>query len=189
MKIGFDFDKVFVNFPPFIPTSLVHFLYKKRTRRLSYRIPGKIEQKVRILSHHPVLRKPITKNVQILQKIAKQNNHDLYLISGRFGFLKQKTEEWIIRHNMQPLFKEIHFNFKNKQPHLEKNRVIQKTKIDTFIDDDLDLLLYLAKQNPKIQFYWVKNGERLPQKRLPKNITPIHDLLEFYNLYFEKKKK
>jgi len=54
--------------------------------------------------------------------------------------------------------------------------------IDTFIDDDLDLLLYLSNHNPGIKFYFLTN-KKIPPNKLPKNIHQIYNLQEFYLNY------
>ncbi len=178
MRIGFDFDKVFVDYPPFIPSSIIDRLYKKKNHKLVYRFPSEFEQKIRILSHHWMLRSPIKKNIEVLSEITKINELDIFLISGRFGFLKNKTEIWLKRHKLKKFFKKMYFNFENEQPHLLKDKMIRKLKLTKFVDDDLDLLLYLSKRNPRIDFFWLKGT--FPKKvRLPKNLVPIIDLREF----------
>src|SRR5690242_16369545 len=93
-KIAFDFDRVFVDYPPFIPTTIIDFLYKKKNGHLTYRYPGSIEKQIRILSHHNMLRSPIKSNIQALSKISENTDADLFVVSSRFSFLKKRTEEW-----------------------------------------------------------------------------------------------
>jgi hypothetical protein len=181
MKIGIDFDKVFVSPPPFIPPSVIDMFYKKKNGTLSYRIPGAFEKKIRILSHSPILRKPINQNLSYLQKISKKNP-EIYLVSSRFSFLKNKTDNWVKKYDIEKYFKKMYFNYEDKQPHIFKNEILQSLHIDTFIDDDLDLLLYLSKHNPKIKFYFLTNKKILPNI-LSSNITQIHNLQEFYSNY------
>ena len=96
MVIGFDFDKVFINYPPFLPYNFVEFLYKGSTIfrknraknvNLHYRFPGILEQKLRALSHYPFFRKPIKENIEALKKISTQKKGKTYLVSSRFSFL------------------------------------------------------------------------------------------------------
>lgn len=179
MRIGFDFDKVFVNYPPFVPTFVIDFLYKKKNHNLIYRYPGTFEQKIRILSHHHLFRPPITENIRSLEKIARDTEIEIYLVSGRFGFLRDRTKEWLDTHNIKKYFRELYFNVKNEQPHLFKNKIINRLKLEKFVDDDLDLLFYLADKNPHIEFFWLNGKDLSPKKMLPKNITPIKNLEEF----------
>ena len=113
MNIGFDFDKVFVNYPPGIPNKLIDYLYKghlalmkgkTKNVTLSYRYPGTIEQKIRMLSHAKILRPAIIENINALKKISQLKNCKTYLVSSRYGFLKSKTEEWLEKEKIEKYF-------------------------------------------------------------------------------------
>jgi hypothetical protein len=181
LRIGIDFDKIFVNYPPIVPGSLIEYLYKRKNRRLKYRIPGEIEKKIRVLSHIPLLRPPIKRNIDSLKKIFNRNNSSIYLISSRFSFLKGRTESWDKKHKISQYFKKMYFNFNDEQPHIFKNKIIKKEGIRKFIDDDLDLLMYLSQENPKVEFYWISSNRK--HTKLPANITKIKDLEELREKY------
>jgi hypothetical protein len=173
MNIGFDLDKVFVDYPPFVPDTIINKLYKKKSNGiLLYRIPGKMEQTIRHLSHHPILRPMIKNNLEFLREFSKTNN-DLFLISSRFGFLRQRTNDLVKKEGFEKLFKGLYFNYENQQPHFFKDTIIKQLKIEKYIDDDFALVKYLATHNPKVQFYWLNTKE---QKKLAKNITAITHL-------------
>lgn len=174
MNIGFDLDKVFVDYPPFIPNWVIDKLYKEKDNGvLLYRIPGLVEQKFRQFSHQSILRQPIKKNLSFLQSLTQEKKHNLYLISSRFGFLKKQTERLTKRHNFDSIFDKLYFNYLNEQPHEFKDRVVKEVKIDRFIDDDLSLITYLAKNNPNIIFYWLNNTQ---EKRITHNIFAVKSI-------------
>lgn len=177
MKIGFDFDGILVSYPLLIPSFVIDYFYRNNAHALSYRFPGLFEQKVRLFSHHIIFRPPLKKNIADLSKLAKNENLEIYLISGRFGFLKEKTHVWLETHNLNHYFTKIFFNFDNQQPHIFKNKTIKKYKIELFIDDDLPLLEYLANKNPNVTFFWFnkKNQKKLRANLLA--ITNIADIL------------
>ena len=184
MVIGFDFDKVFKDYPPLIPYGFIDFLYKgavfprktkESTLKLHYRFPGTIEQKIRILSHFPIFRHPLKTNISELKKISEENKNKTYLVSSRFSFLRQRTETILTRYKLNKYFHGIYFNYENKQPHIFKEETIRKLKIDIYVDDDLDLSLFLAKKLPKLIIYWVRDGRGV-EVNLPKNIVAIKDL-------------
>lgn len=179
MNIGFDLDKIFVNFPPFVPSRIIEWFYKGRSNgSLSYRMPSKSEQFLRLLIHHPFLRKPIKENIEFVKKLAGENNHTYYLISSRFGFLKKTTEKLVKKYGIDKIFKSLHFNFLNEQPHLFKDRLIRKLKIDSYIDDDLPLLNFLADKHPKTKFFWLNKKISKPLK---KNLFAIKNISEMFN--------
>ena len=96
MKIGFDLDKVFIDTPPFIPNAVITRLYVKKVQAgiPEYRIPSRREQFIRRVSHHPIFRPAIKKNMNFLHELAKKDHH-LYLISSRYGFLRKATENLV----------------------------------------------------------------------------------------------
>lgn len=187
MIIGFDFDKVFINYPPLIPYSIIDFFYKGASalkkegskQKLQYRFPGPFEQKVRIATHYPILRHPIKENINAL-RLIKKKGYTTYLVSSRFGFLRKRTDVVLNKYKLNKYFNEVHFNFTNKQPHIFKEETIKKLKIDTYIDDDLDLALYLSKKMPNLTIYWISDTK--DEIKLPANITKIATLKELLKI-------
>ena len=175
MNIGFDFDKVFIDYPPLVPSVVVDRLYKKKSNgHLLYRIPSKPEQEFRKLTHLPYLRPVIKENLLFLKSIPK-DKHALFLVSSRFGFLEMTTERIVKKHGFDKLFDKLYFNFNNEQPHLFKSEVIKKLDLDVYVDDDLAMLRYVARHNKKTKFYWLN-----PRKQgfISFNITGITHLSE-----------
>jgi hypothetical protein len=176
MRIGFDLDNIFIHTPPMIPGSLIEKFYKERDNGiLRYRIPSKPDQLLRQLIHFPILRPPMKDNLAFLKTLMREDNQ-LYLISSRFKFLEKRTKQLIKRHKLDTIFDGLYFNFENKQPHEFKNEMIQKLKLDMFIDDDLSLLNFVAKHNPKTKFFLLHQAK--PQRSLARNVTQIRKLEE-----------
>lgn len=177
MKIGFDLDKVFIDYPPFISSRLIDKLYKKRDNGiLLYRIPNRPEQIFRRLTHLPPFRPPISGNLQFLKSIATEQNK-LYLISSRFKFLEKPTNDLIKKHKLHKIFETMYFNYENKQPHEFKQEIIKNLHLDAYIDDDLSLLRHVASKNPKVKFYWL--NQEIAGKKITKNIFAINHISDF----------
>jgi len=180
MKIGFDLDKIFINTPPFLPMYVITKFYKARDNGiLLYRFPAKPEQLLRKASHHPLLRPPIKQNLALLRDLAKDKNNHMYLISSRFKFLEPETEILVKKYGLDKIFDKLYFNYENKQPHKFKNEILQELKLDVFVDDDLSLIKYVAKENPKTQFFWL--DERAKFAKLSDNITSIMNLKQMFS--------
>lgn len=176
MNIGFDLDKIFINFPPFVPGKIIEWLYKEKVNReLKYRIPSRIEQIIRVFSHYPIFRPPIIKNIEYVRNLSLTKTNKYYLISSRFGFLKKKTTDLIKRYNLDKIFNVMYFNYANNQPHQFKNEMIKKLDLDMYVDDDLQLLEYLMDKNPKTKFFWLNNKISKP---LGKNLFAIKNISE-----------
>ena len=178
MNIGFDLDKIFIDFPPLVPSKIIDLFYKSKTNHeLKYRIPGKAEQILRIFSHYPLLRPPITKNIDYVKSLALANKNKYYLISSRFSFLKKKTEDLVKRYSLNKMFNAMYFNYENKQPHEFKNEIIKKLNLDIYVDDDLQLLEYLVKNNYKTKFFWLN---KKVSKSLKENLFAIKSISEMF---------
>ena len=179
MNIGFDLDKIFIDYPPLIPEALINRLYKQEYNGiLLYRFPSKPEQLIRVISHHPLLRPPIIENIQFVEHVAKNKKNNYYLISSRFSFLKYRTELIVKKYSLDKIFDAMIFNFNDKQPHLFKNQTIKDLKIDLYVDDDFPLLEYIAKNNQNTKFFWLNKNQ---SKQLSKNLFAIKNLSEIMN--------
>ena len=176
MNIGFDLDKIFIDYPPLVPDAFINRLYKQKSNGvLLYRMPSKVEITMRILSHHPLFRPPIRDNIKFVEDLAKSKKHKHYLISSRFSFLMRQTEFIVKKYNFDKIFDSMFFNFKDQQPHIFKDQVIKKMKIDLYVDDDLPLLEFVSENNPDAKFFWLNRKQTQP---LRKNLFAIKHLSE-----------
>lgn len=180
MNIGFDLDRVLINYPPFLPSRILDRLYKQKDNGvLIYRIPTYPEQLMRKSIHHPLLRQPIKENLAFLRSIPKDTNK-LYLISSRYKFLQKITERLIKRYALDKIFDQLYFNFENKQPHEFKSVLIKKLKLDVYVDDDLSLIKHAAKDNPATIFFWLNYTNQ--KEQVAKNIYAITKLSEIFTV-------
>ena len=179
MNIGFDLDKVFIDYPPLVPDIIFDKLYKRKDNGiLLYRIPGYPEQLLRKATHFPFLRPAIKKNLEFLKNISKKDNK-LYLISSRYKFLEGTTMQLVKRYGLDKIFDGMYFNFVNEQPHLFKDKVINQLHLDLYIDDDLSLLRHVAKNNEKTKFFWLTSQKT--SNLLPQNIFAISNLSQIFS--------
>jgi hypothetical protein len=173
-RIGFDFDGILVNKPPLMPKQILEFLFKGPGRDLHYRFPNlRAEQTIRQISHHYYFRPPIKKNLKLIKKIAGNKKHRLYLISSRYSFLKKQTHRWLKRNQVKNLFTEVFFNLEDEQPHLFKEKMIKKLKVDLYVDDDYLIVDYLTKKIPDVKIFCLS-----PKKSHSEASSRIIDSLE-----------
>ncbi len=168
MNFGFDLDRVFINYPPFVPPSLINWLYRDLTKKeLHYRYPkNPLEKAFRQLTHHHFFRPKINENIEFLKSFRASHPHDkFFLITGRYSFLEKYTYKILERYELAKYFHEIHINLSDEQPHLFKEKVVKKFHIDSMVDDNLDLLLHLKKSSPKLLCFWYN----------PENLSVQHD--------------
>ncbi len=173
-RIGFDLDKVFIDYPPLVPDGLIDHLYRKKANgTLLYRMPSRPEQFIRQLSHASYLRPPIVPNIKFLKSLSKQK-YELYLISSRFGFLQKQTLSLMNHLGLDLIFDAMYFNFNNLQPHTFKNQTLKELSLDIYVDDDIHLLKYVARENKKTKLFWLH--PTLSTTHLPERITQIVQL-------------
>ncbi|MFH1602055.1 MAG: hypothetical protein ABIB61_03815 [Candidatus Shapirobacteria bacterium] len=149
IRVGLDLDGVIINKPPAIPKSVIEWLIQSHTNhQKKYRFPKtKLEQWVRIKSHHWKLRRPLNQNLKMVQNLAKSKKHDIYFVSSRFSFLKQQTKNWFEHYFPKFNYKKVYINLKDQQPHLFKEEMIKKLKLDCYLEDDPRTISYLKSKS------------------------------------------
>ncbi|MGB9637212.1 MAG: hypothetical protein ACPLY7_00230 [Microgenomates group bacterium] len=159
IRIAFDLDGVIVDKPPLIPKRLIEWLFRGwKKDGLHYRFPkSKLEQRIRKISHFYLFRPPIRKNIEFIRQLAKEKKYELYIISARYSFLKDETEKWLKKRNINGIFKEVFINLSDEQPHLFKEEKLKEIKAEIFVDDDYLLADYLAQKNFCRIFCYSKN--------------------------------
>lgn len=155
IKIGFDLDGVIIDKPLLVPKNWIEWLYRSHEgKKLKYRCPGRIEKLIRIISHHPLLRLPIKKNLKVINKIVASNKYELFVVSGRFSFLEKRTKQWFATYNIGIDFSKICLNKGDEQPHEFKKRILRELDLDFFVEDCLDIVKYLSA-NTNTKILWV----------------------------------
>lgn len=175
MIIAFDLDGIFIGSPPFVPKRLIEWLYRgPQNQKLKYRYPTtKFEQQIRKLSHLGFLRPSISKNAEFLKNFSKSDNQ-IYLVSSRYQFLESLTLKLLEKYSIKNNLTKIYLNTENEQPHLFKEKMIKKLKINIFIDDDLKLLMYLRSCCPDTKLFFYD----LNPKQIGPGVNRINELTE-----------
>lgn len=191
MIVAFDLDKIFVDYPPLVPANLINWLYRhswkdifssqESVRELlqngysgdaSYHVPqNSLEIFFRKLTHILPIRPRIRANIEYVKGISAK--HQLYLITGRYGFLEKITHKLLDSYQLTPLFSHIYINSSNLQPHLFKEEILKKSKANLYIDDDLRLLKHLKNTCPGVKLFWYSLNE---ENEPPGDITMIRSL-------------
>lgn len=161
IKIAFDLDGVIIDKPPLIPKKLLEKLFRGfKNKGLHYRFPKtQFEQQIRKLSHFYLFRPPIKKNIEFIKKLALSKKYELYVVSGRYLFLKNQTENWLEKRGLTSIFKKVFINLNNEQPHLYKEKMLAKIGADIYVDDDFLLADYLSKNKNCRIFCYSSKGE------------------------------
>lgn len=159
IRIGFDLDGVLLYNPARIIRPVVYLVKKLLFQKNvgTFWVPQKPwEQYIWLLFHKSsIFPAP---GIPHIKTLVKQNRIKAYLITGRYNFLKKDLEQWIKNMNLTPFFESIHYNAKNEQPHLFKERTIKKLKLDYFVEDNWDIVEYLNSQKKNnATILWIYN--------------------------------
>jgi len=186
IRLGFDLDGIIVDKPPLVPKKMIERLFKGSKESLSYRFPkSKLEQFIRKLSHFYLFRPAIRRNIVLIRNLKQLKNYQVFLISSRYSFLAKETKLWLKKRRIANIFKEIYLNTENEAPHLFKEKMINKLRINYFFEDDHDIVNYLRKKLQKTEVLLVgQNSEGMIEKyiRIPK--LRMLFLLTYYYPYW-----
>ncbi|MCD6225858.1 glycosyltransferase family 4 protein [bacterium] len=178
IKIAVDLDGVLADKPPLIPKKLIEWLYRGSfSRQPHYRLPvwwGEIW--IRKFSHLWFFRPPIKKNLLLVKKLLKNKKLEVFIISGRFQFLKERTRQWFQHHFPEFPAEKVFINEKNIQPYLFKKQMVKELQIQQLFDDDPFVIKHLKQK----AFLVSKKNNRPLKKLLGEENKKILFLLTYY---------
>lgn len=185
IRIGFDMDGVILYNPSRIFRSIIsrskkaHLFPRKELE--FYHPSSKLGKMLWLLVHKSsfCLADGFTK----LEELALSDKVELFVVSARFACLQSDTAKWQKIINHHNIFKEIHFNDQDEQPHLFKKRMIEQLQLDYFVEDNWDVVSFLAQHQQKTTVWWLSNlldqNIDYPHKfsNFKKVVSKIDDLL------------
>ena len=160
LKAGFDFDGVIAYNPLRVLRKPVNMIMRVILGKssLEYYPQSKQSQWLwKILHKSSFLPSPGLKD---LRKLLEEDKIEGYIITGRFAMLDEDLRRWLQQHEIEHLFKRIYVNKKNKFPYIFKEEMINKLKLDYFLEDNWDVIKYLNRSLPKqskTQLHWIYN--------------------------------
>ena len=163
IRVGFDFDGV-VAYNPFRLVRSPWAFFKRRflgIRKLTFFYPRSSWQKMVWRIMHDSSIYP-AKGIDLFRKITKAEIIEAHLVTGRFNFLDDHLYRWLDKYNLKNLFKTINLNKHDEQPHLFKEKIMNKYNLDVFIEDNWDIVEYLhkkqkTKNKKQTKIYWIYN--------------------------------
>lgn len=160
IRIGFDLDGVILDNPSRIFRSLIsrskkaHLFPRKELE--FYHPSSSFERLLWSLVHQSSYK--LANGFSDLEKLVlSHKNLEIYIVSARFSCLKRNTAKWKKVINRTNIFKAIYFNDHDEQPHFFKKRMLEKLKLDYFVEDNWDVASYLANNQQKAEVWWLSN--------------------------------
>ena len=157
IRVGLDFDGVVAYNPFRVVRAPVAMVKKKifREKKLKFLIPANKWQRMiwSVVFGSSMLP---AQGVELLREMATDPRWEFHLVTARFSFLQDDLAKWLNKNGLTDVFKTINLNKKDDQPHLFKEEIMKRLNVHYFVDDNLDIVEYLAKKkNAKI--YWIYN--------------------------------
>ena len=148
MRVGFDFDGVIAYNPLRVLRMPAMAIRRLIMPNHQLRFPVPKEKTWRFLWNiaHETSFFPAY-GFSELRKLLEEKKIEGYIVTGRYSFLEKSLHNWLKKHGVEGLFKEIHLNKKNEQPHLFKERMLQKLNLDYFVEDNWDIVNYLHRRS------------------------------------------
>ena len=157
IKIGLDFDGVVAYNPFRVARPIVAFVKSKLfgVKKLKFWYPQKRWQQIFWVIIHESSIFPAN-GVELLKKLVREEKIEAHLITARYSFLDNHLYNWLDKYKIRKLFKTINMNKQDEQPHLFKEKLIDRYKLDYYIEDNLDIVKHLVQKNKK-NIYWIYN--------------------------------
>lgn len=158
LKVGFDLDGVILYNPtraarPIIANFKKIFIKKKINT--FYYPKSELEKKFWHVLHKSS--NFIAPGYDQIKLMSQDKQIQAYLITARYDHLRQDFENWCQKLESKSVFNKTIYNAGNEQPYIYKRKMIQKHKLDIFVEDNWDIVNYLHKHVSQTKVYWITN--------------------------------
>jgi hypothetical protein len=144
--VGFDFDGVIIYNPLHIARGVIA-LFKKKFLHLNktsfYKPKNPLQFAIWKLLF--AIEIPALGGLKEIEKLKNEGKIKPILLTGRFNLPKSQVKTILKNAGFPNLFNEIITNDKNEQPHIFKERLIKEKKMNVYVEDNIDIVLYLNK--------------------------------------------
>lgn len=162
IKIGFDLDGVLLYNPARIIRPIMSFIKKnilKRDLSKFYYPKNKIEKLIWWFLHKSSLWP--APGINEILSLIKQKKIQAYIVSARYELLESDFSRWHKIIDPNKLFSGYFYNNKNDQPQMFKEKMINKLKLNIFVEDNWDIVKHLNSEfrikNSKLKVLWIYN--------------------------------
>ncbi len=157
IKVGLDFDGV-VAYNPFRIIRAPVTWFKREVlgvKRLRFFVPSTpLERFFWIVVHESSVFP--ANGTKLLRELSKRPDMEFHLITARFHFLQPSLTRWLRRYGMESIFTSVNMNMHDLQPHEHKLDVIERLKLDYFVEDNWDIVEYVQPRTSAV-VYWNYN--------------------------------
>lgn len=162
LKVGFDLDGVILYNPirifrplakKFLKPIKVSLLHQDKE---SFYFPySPFEQWLWKILHKTSFR--INTGFGDIKKLSKDKKIKMYLVTGRYSFLKQDYLDWLEKIGAKKIFTRCYYNKTDQQPNEFKENMITKLKLDIYVEDNWDIVEKLNIKYQRSKIFWMTN--------------------------------
>lgn len=162
LKLGLDMDGVILYNPFRIARAPIDFIDKLLTKKKNLSFPYPQTEFTRMLWRFAHLSSLfVAPGYEKVKELVAKEKIDGYIVTARYNFLKNDFEKWLVKLDAHNHLINCYHNENDEQPHLFKERMIEKLEIDVFIEDNWDIVQYLntafKKKKKKLRVFWIYN--------------------------------
>lgn len=159
-KVGFDLDGVILYNPTRVARPIISTIKKvffPRKKSTFYVPQSNISRGIWNVFHASSLF--IESGYEHAKKLLKNGDIEGYIVTARYGFLQDDFDKWKVRLEADEHFAASYSNQKDEQPHVYKQRMIEKLDLDYFIEDNWDIVRALSTnpKNKRRKIIWIYN--------------------------------
>ncbi|MCL4374281.1 hypothetical protein M1523_00310 [Patescibacteria group bacterium] len=162
LRVGFDLDGVILYNPARIVRPLIASVKKKllKKNRLGFYYPRTGWEKVfwRLCHWSSFF---VASGLDEIKRLSRVGKISPYIITARFDYLKNDFYDWIRRLDAGAFTRGCYYNRTNDQPHLFKEKMIDRLKLDVFVEDNWDIVRYLndvqKRRRSGTKIFWIYN--------------------------------
>lgn len=161
LKVGFDLDGVILYNPvrifrplakKFLKPIKASFLHQNKD---SFYFPNSLfERWLWKILHKTSFR--INNGFDDIKKLSRNKKIKMYLITGRYSFLKEDYFDWLKKIDAKKIFTRCYYNNTDQQPNEFKENIIKKLKLDIYVEDNWDIIEKL-NHHTKAKIFWLTN--------------------------------
>ena len=156
--VGFDFDGVVAYNPARLARYPISFFKQNilGIKKVSFFVPkNSVERAFWSLAHESSMFPAY--GASRLRNLVKDSRIEAHLVTSRFGFLDPNLQRFLKFWGFTDTFTSVTLNRNEEQPHEFKERIIRAKKLDYFVEDNWDIVSYLATKKLSTEIHWIYN--------------------------------
>jgi hypothetical protein len=158
LRVGFDLDGVVLYNPLRFARPVIAFVKKMffKKKDLRFRYPKNFLERWLLITYHKFSLYPAS-GFEELKKMSLSGKIEPYIITSRYDLFKTDFKKSMEQISADKIFKACFYNQNDEQPHIYKEAMIKKLKLDVFIEDNWNIVQYLNEKCPQTKILWIYN--------------------------------